>query len=406
MSDQYSSNVPDPVATSPSSTARRLPRSALWRARIVTMAVFFVSGMLYASWGVNIPTVRDKFALDAAQLSVALLAVAGGSIAAMLCVGPWLAKVGTRRAYLFTGPAMGVSASLMLTMPSYIALLAMLALFGVTMATVDVAMNAEASAVENAAAKPIMSSLHGMWSIGGMGGAAAGAALLGLGIAPELHMAVVSLIATAVLLAARGSVLPHVAENRHPPPGKPRSGSRELVLLGSVALIALIAEGAMYDWTTVYMRDIVLTSPAFAGTAYASFSAGMAVARFAGDWIRARLGAPQLVCMSALLACTGMVIALLLPFPYIVLTGFTLMGLGMANMMPVLFAAAANVKGVRAAQGLARVAGMAYVGLLVGPALIGGVAQATTLPIGLSIVALCAALVAVVGPRGLKRIGL
>jgi predicted MFS family arabinose efflux permease len=268
-------------------------------------------------------------------------------------------------------------------------------------------MNAEASAIENAAAKPIMSSLHGMWSVGGMGGAAAGAALLGLGIAPELHMAVVSLIATAVLLATRGLVLPHVAEKRHPPqPGKPRSGSRDLVLLGSVALIALIAEGAMYDWTSVYMHDIVLTSPAFAGIAYASFSAGMAIARFAGDWVRARLGAPQLVCMSALLACAGIVIALLLPFPYIVLTGFTLMGLGMANMMPVLFAAAANVKGVRAAQGLARVAGTAYVGLLVGPVLIGGVAQATTLPIGLSVVALCAALVAVVGPRVLKRVGL
>lgn len=371
------------------------------------MAVFFVSGMLYASWGVNIPTVRDKFALDAAQLSVALFAVAGGSIAAMLRVGSWLAKVGTRRAYLIAGPAMGISASLVLTMPSYIALLAMLALFGVTMATVDVAMNAEASAIENAAAKPIMSSLHGMWSVGGMGGAAAGAALLGLGIAPELHMAVVSLIATAVLLATRGLVLPHVAEKRHPPqPGKPRSGSRDLVLLGSVALIALIAEGAMYDWTSVYMHDIVLTSPAFAGIAYASFSTGMAIARFAGDWIRARLGAPQLVCMSALLACAGIVIALLLPFPYIVLTGFTLMGLGMANMMPVLFAAAANVKGVRAAQGLARVAGTAYVGLLVGPVLIGGVAQATTLPIGLSVVALCAALVAVVGPRILKRVGL
>lgn len=371
------------------------------------MAVFFVSGMLYASWGVNIPTIRDKFALDAAQLSVALFAVAGGSIAAMLRVGPWLAKVGTRRAYMIAGPAMGVSASLLLAMPSYIALLAMLALFGVTMATVDVAMNAEASAIENAAAKPIMSSLHGMWSVGGMGGAAAGAALLGLGIAPQLHMAVVSLIAAVVLLAARGSVLPHVAEKGHPPrPGKPHSSSRDLALLGSVALIALIAEGAMYDWTTVYMRDTVLASPTFANIAYASFSAGMAVARFAGDWVRARLGAPQFVCISALLACAGMVIALLLPFPYIVLTGFTLMGLGMANMMPVLFAAAANVKGVHAAQGLARVAGTAYVGLLVGPVLIGGVAQTTTLPIGLSVVALCAALVAVVGPRVLKRVGL
>lgn len=371
------------------------------------MAVFFVSGMLYASWGVNVPTVRDKFALNAAELSVALLALAGGSIAAMTCVGPWLTRVGTRGAYLAMGPAMGLSAALILAMPSYIALLAMLGIFGITMAIIDVAMNAEASAIEHATARPIMSSLHGMWSIGGMSGAAAGGALLDLGVAPRLHMAAVSVIAVIVLLAARGATLQHVASSAQDThSGQHASSSRYLILLGSIALVALAAEGAMYDWTTVYMRDVVQTSAAFASAAYASFSAGMALARFAGDFIRARLGAPLLVCVSAALACAGIVIALALPFPYVALGGFTLMGLGMANMMPVLFAAAANIKGIRAAEGLARVAGIAYIGLLLGPVLIGGVAQVTTLSVGLSVVALCAALVAVIGPRLLTRIGL
>jgi fucose permease len=385
--------------------APALRRSGLWRARIATMGVFFVAGMIYASWGVNVPTVRDKFGLNAGQLSVALFAVAGGSIAAMTRIGPWLARVGTRRAYRVAGLGMAVTAGLILVMPSYATLLAMLAAFGVTMATIDVAMNAEASAVENASTKPIMSSLHGMWSIGGMFGAAAGGLLLKAGVPPQVHMGAVSLVAAAVLLAARRAALPMPApEQRDNHPDTRRAGSRGLFLLGIVALIALIAEGAMYDWTTVYMRDVVRASPAFASAAYASFSAGMAAARFAGDAVRARFGAPQLVCASAALACVGMIGALLLPHPASAMIGFALMGLGLANMMPVLFAAAANVEGIHPAEGLARVAGLAYVGLLIGPVLIGGVAQMTTLPVGLSVVAVCAALVAVIGPRVLRRL--
>ena len=160
----------------------------------------------------------------------------------------------------------------------------------------------------------------------------------------------------------------------------------------------------MYDWATVYMRDIVIATPAVASAAYAAFSGGMAAARFGGDAVRARFGAPQLVMASASLAFAGMIGALLLPYPVTALAGFTLMGLGLANMMPVLFAAAARVKGIHAAEGLAHVAGLAYFGMLLGPVIIGGIAQVTSLPIGLSVVALCAALIAIAGPRVLRRL--
>ncbi|KGX75574.1 putative membrane protein [Burkholderia pseudomallei MSHR435] len=180
--------------------------------------------------------------------------------------------------------------------------------------------------------------------------------------------------------------------------------SPALWALGAIALVALIAEGAMYDWATVYMRDVVLASPAFSSAAYAAFSGGMAAARFAGDAVRARFGAPQLVCASATLACVGMIAALALPSPFVALAGFTLMGLGLANMMPVLFAAAARIDGIHAAEGLAHVAGLAYFGLLFGPVAIGAVTQAANLSVGLSIVALCAALVAIVAPKVLSRL--
>lgn len=369
------------------------------------MALFFVAGMIYASWGVHVPTVRDRFALSPALLSFALLAVALGSIAAMTTNARWIARVGTRTACLAGGVAMSACAALILIVPSYPLLLAVLALFGFSMATFDVAMNAEASAVENAAGKPIMSMLHGMFSVGGMAGAAAGGALLSAGMAPAVHLALAALVGAGVLLAACPSVLPHVP---HTDPahggGASRWRSSALWMLGAIALVALIAEGAMYDWATVYMRDVVAASPALASAAYAAFCGGMAAARFAGDAVRARFGAPQLVFASASLACAGMIAALLLPHPAVALIGFTLMGLGLANMMPVLFAAAARVEGIHAAEGLAHVAGLAYFGLLFGPVVIGAVTQAVSLPAGLSVVALCSALVALVAPKVLGRL--
>ncbi|ALP61380.1 MFS transporter [Paraburkholderia caribensis] len=403
MSDRPSDSASLPAAH------RNLSASARNRARYATMALFFIAGMMYASWGVHVPTVRDRFQLNPAMLSLALFAVAGGSIGAMVTNAPWIARVGTRRACLAGGLVMSAAGALILVVPYYWMLLVLLALFGAGMATLDVAMNAEASTVEETLGRPIMSALHGMFSVGGMAGAAVGGAALAHGMAPAVHLLLASLISAAVLLAACPSVLPHVPHSEHPDAHTPRGNrwrSPALWALGAIALIALIAEGAMYDWATVYMRDVVASTPAVASAAYAAFSGGMAAARFAGDAVRARFGAPQLIAASASLACAGMIGALLLPHPIAALTGFTLMGLGLANMMPVLFAAAARVKGIHAAEGLAHVAGLAYFGLLLGPVIIGGVAQVTNLPIGLSVVALCAALVAFIGPKVLRRLGI
>jgi fucose permease len=384
---------------------RTLPAATRKRARYATMAIFFIAGMMYASWGVHVPTVRDKFALSPGMLSFALLAVAGGSICAMLTNASWIARVGTRNACLAGGCGMMISGSLILVTPYYWLLLVVLALFGFGMATLDVAMNAEASAVEEALERPIMSSLHGMFSVGGMAGAAAGGALLAHGLAPAAHLALAAAVSLVVLLVSLPAVLPHVPH--HDEHAKASSSNRwrsgALWALGGMALIALIAEGAMYDWATVYMRDVVGATPSVSSAAYAAFSGGMAAGRFGGDAVRARFGAPQLVFGSAGLAFVGMVMGLVVPNTLVTMTGFTLMGLGLANMMPVLFAAGARVQGVTAAEGLAHVAGLAYFGLLFGPVLIGGVAQISNLPIGLCVVAACCLIITVIGPRILKR---
>jgi MFS family permease len=374
-------------------------------ATFTTMALFFASGFLYASWGVHVPTVRFKFHLDDGLLSLALFVIAAGSIAAITRVGPWIERIGTRVACRIGGLAMAVCAALILVVPTYGSLLVVLAVFGIGNATLDVAMNAQASAVESAAGRPIMSTLHGMFSVGGIAGAALGAVAARIGMAPAWHLGMAALATGATVLAAgAGPIFPRQATGAYETeaPKLPRIALRYLWLIGGVAMIALIAEGAMYDWSSVYMRTVVHGSQATASLAYAAFSTGMALGRFCGDRLRTKFGASRLILASAVLACGGLLAALAIATPPAVLAGFACMGLGLANMVPVLFVAAAGVPGVPPAVGLARVAGLAYFGMLLGPVLIGLVAQATNLTIGLAMAAGFAALIGALGPVALR----
>ncbi len=371
----------------------------LLRARLATMALFFISGALYASWGLHVPTLKEKFALSEIMLSVALFMVAAGPISIMTRIGAWVTRVGGRAACTAGGLLLCACLALLLFIPWFVLLLPLLALFGMSAGLMDVAVNAEAAAVETALRKPIMSTLHGVFSIGGAIGAALGGLALSAGITPLHHLLFASAIGASVVLIARPALLPPVETRAI---AQPRDAWRGLWLLGTMACIAFIAEGAMYDWATVYMRDSLHTQYGTAGAAYAVFAAGMALGRLCGDPIRARAGNEKCVLVSGALACIGMTIALVWQKPGTALAGFMLTGLGLANIVPVIFAAAARIQNTHAAESIARVAGMGYVGFLLGPVLIGVIAHLTTLPIGLSLVAICAALIAGLGPRALR----
>ncbi|MGL6155996.1 MAG: MFS transporter, partial [Ralstonia mannitolilytica] len=195
---------------------RRLPLSA----RAATMALFFVNGATFATWGIHIPTVKARFGLSEASLSLAMFMVAAGAIVAMKFAGSWAARIGTRRASVQAGVAFGVMTALIMLMPTYPTLLAVLLLFGITNAGFDVAMNAQAATVEANHHKPIISSLHGMFSLGGMAGAAAGGVLLELGVPPAVHCGGMALVTMATALCAGPFMLPdHVhaeGEPAHP----------------------------------------------------------------------------------------------------------------------------------------------------------------------------------------------
>ncbi|MBP0622973.1 MFS transporter [Cupriavidus consociatus] len=366
------------------------------------MALFFVNGATFATWGVHIPTIKARFELSDAMLSLAMLAVAGGALLAMGPVGRWVARVGSARAATASGLVFALATVAILAMPSFWWLLPALVAFGMANAGFDVAMNAQAATVEASRPRPVMSALHGMFSLGGMAGAAFGGLMLALGVAPLAHAAMMAGVTALAALAAMPGLLPD-----HPVmPGAAHHRDhavRALWLLGLLAFLGLIGEGAMYDWTSVYMRDVTGAPTGWISLGYAAFSGGMACGRFGGDRLRARLGDGATLAGSAWLGFAGIVLALVAPLPLAALAGFTLMGLGAANMVPIFFVAASRLPGVAPAEAISRVARFAYLGLLLGPVLIGGVAHLADLRLGLAVVALTMGWIALAGARSARR---
>ena len=361
--------------------------------RIATSLLFFCSGFVFASWGVHIPTIKDKFQLGEGALSLTMLSMAFGAVIAMNHIGRLSSSLGSARTGAWSGVLLAIGVALILVTPTLPALIILLLLFGAVMAALDVAMNAQAAIVETAYARPVMSSMHGLFSIGGFAGAGLGALWLAAGGTPLTHLFAVGAITAACSIAARPALRADPQHEAHESGHAQRHANRQLRQLGLLAFLGLVAEGAMYDWSTVYMRDYTLASIAWINAGYATFSIGMSAGRFTGDAIRERLGNVRTLHFSAGLCVLGIALSLLWAAPVPAAIGFGLIGLGASNMMPVLFAAAANVQGMSASEAIAGMARIAYLGLLCGPVLIGALAQFFGLPLALIVIGLSAALV-------------
>jgi predicted MFS family arabinose efflux permease len=369
------------------------------------MAQFFVNGAAFAAWGVQIPDIKTRFGLSDFVLSFAMLVVAGGAILAMGTVGRWAARVGSARALAVSGVIYAVATGLIPLMPSFPALLALLAVLGMAMAGFDVTMNVQAAGVETRGGRPIMSTLHGMFSVGGMAGAALGGLAAWAGLPPWLYPAAIALAALAAIFAGAPYLLADAQAKNETRSRQRGAASAAVWVLGFFAFLGLICEGAMYDWASVYLRDVAHAAPQLARYGYAAFSAGMACGRFAADPLRRRFGGGALLSVSVWTGFFGIALAVSLPGEIPTTAGFLLMGLGVANLMPFFFLAGARLPGMSPAQGVAAVARCAYAGMLLGPALIGGIAHHAGLQAALGAVAVIMGLIAAVGVRQVRRVG-
>jgi len=358
--------------------------STRWAAR----AQFFASGFIFATWGVHVPTVKAHYAIDEAQLGLAMLAAGAGAMLGLTSAGRWIGRHGARRMAALCGCIYALLLAGLIAMPGYLFLLALLAVFGLVTSVFDVAINAEAAQLELLGGQPLMSGMHGMFSLGGMAGAASGSAALAAGLGAQAHLLWVA--AAMVLMVALSSwhMLPR------PPAASDASAADHsfrlprgvLAVLGVLAALGLIAEGAIYDWSVLYMQQELGSPQNQAALAYASFSAAMAAARFGGDAMRARFSPAALLLGSGVLAAAAMTLVLLTDLPWLALVGFAGVGVGFANVVPILFGASARVPGIEPATGIAAVSAVAYLGFMAGPAVIGLLARAASLTAALYVV--------------------
>jgi fucose permease len=332
-------------------------------------AIFFINGVVVASWVPHIPALKAKHALNDGTLGTVLLCMALGVVLALPLAGWLTGRVGSHRSTAFAAVGLGVALPLPVVSPSISLLSLSLMLLGACNGMLDVSMNAQAVAIEARYGRPIMSSFHGFFGLGGFAGAALAGGAMWLGIDGARHTVAIALICALVVALVRRRLLPS-------PIGRPGPGfvfakpSHALLGLGILAFCALLAEGAMADWSAVYLRDVLGTSPAVAAAGFAAFSLALAGGRFAGDRLVARLGPCRLLRVFSAIAAGGLGVALLIGQPSVAAVGFGLVGLGISNAIPVLFSAAGGVPGVQPGIALAAVATTGYLGFLVGPPLI------------------------------------
>ena len=374
--------------------------SSVMRARIAVAAIFFLNGVSVASWVVRIPDVQQALTLSAGTLGLALLGAAAGALVAMPFAGRLVSRHGSRAVTVGAALAYAATLALPAVAPSLILLIAALFINGAANGSLNVAMNAQASTVERVHGRPIMSSFHALFSGGGLAGAAGGGMIAAGGASAQLHLAVVGGVMIALVVVAARAMLPASAE-WHPPEAEAEAGDegarpgRRVILLGVLAFSVLFAEGAMGDWSAVYLRDVAGAGPGLAASGYAAFSIAMALGRVVGDHLTARVGATRMVGFGALLATAGIALALFDPSTRAIAIGFGAVGAGLATAFPSVLTAASRVPGMKAGAGIAAVATLGYTGLLAGPPLIGFVAQMTNLRGGMAAVGMACLLTAV-----------
>jgi MFS family permease len=394
------------------------------RARWGVGLVFFVNGAAFASWVSRIPALRAGMALSDGALGSVLFAMSCGVLLSFPLAGKGAQLLGARQLALLAG----VVLLLMLPMPFLVGILPSLVLVmlevGAALGTMQVAMNVLAVDVQARVPRPIMSSLHGAWSAGGLVGAGVGSLAAHAALSPVLHLMGTGIALGGVLLLAllllvgarlpaRASAMPPAMRPSMSFKRRPLRGDRVLLGLGVICFCAFLTEGALADWSAVWLHDKALASESQAALGYAVFAGAMTTMRLVGDRVLEVFGIVRVLRLLTALGALALAAALLLARVEGAMLAFVLLGLGMATVVPTAFAAAGRradalaggaAGEASAARSVALLSGFGYTGLLLGPPLIGWLAQATTLTWALGLlVLLVAAIVALVPLLGDRR---
>ena len=354
------------------------------------VVLFLVHGLVVSSWISRIPAVQTRLQLSNGVLGLTLLSSAIGAVLTIPAVGYLVSRFGSKRVCTLSSILFCLAVVLMGLAFNAATLAGALFVFGSLAAAMDVSMNAQGVEVEKGMGRPTMSRFHGMFSLGAMAGAALGGAVAARGVAVSTHFAFSSLLNLLALLVAvpllRADVSAAVERQHRLPFNKV---PKVLLALSAIGFCILLAEGAMADWTAVYLRQNLAAGPGLAAAAYSVFSGAMAGFRFLGDFITERFGPLRTVRGGCLVAAAGLVYALAARSPEWSLPGFAATGAGLSVIIPLVFGSGGKVPSVSPGPGIATVTGIGYVGFIVGPPSIGFVSQIVTLRYALGIVVAC-----------------
>lgn len=355
------------------------------RGRLSICALFLLNGAILGSWAPQIPLLLSRHAISESTLGLLIFVMGIGSMAAMCLSGRLTARHGSRALVRATALLCALTLPLAVLAPDIVTLALAMAAMGACIAMMDVATNANACELEFATGRAQLSTSHGCWSVGGfLGGALGGPGIAALGSSGHalataaLALAVIAL-AWSSLAAVTVAPAAHDSSEAQTPTAPARLGLT-IYLMGLMALLAFVPESAILDWSALYLSADHGADVAQSGLAFALFSACMALMRFCGDAVRNRVGAVPLLRASSLVAATGLTLAALAPTAPLAIAGFALTGLGLANVVPILFSAAGRHGGANPGGAIATVSFMGYGGMLVAPTVIGASVEPAGFP--------------------------
>ena len=370
-------------------------RGRLARARMAVSVVFLVPGAAAGLWAVHIPLIATRLAIDPGVIGLALLAMAIGAVVTMPLTGVLLGRFGTRRPTAAFALIFSAIFPFAILAPSTPLLFVGAFLFGSAMGAVDVSMNMQAAEIEEARGRPTMSSFHGFFSLGTLVGSALGGLIIAVGLG---NGGGAVLTAIALFIASIWAGL-NLWQSDAPAHEGPRFALPPLALLGigAIPFLSFAAEGAVTDWSALYLATVKMSGVAAAASGVVTFSIAMVIFRLTGDWVVARLGGVATVVGGGLLVAAGMGLAIVTPSFVVAAIGFAIVGVGAANLVPVAISAASRIKGIQPGLAVAAATSMGYAGFLIFPPVLGFVARGFGLSVSLLIVVVMGLAMAALG---------
>ena len=343
--------------------------------RLAVNIFFGANGFLFANYIARLPEIQASHALDNGAIGLVLLASALGALIAMPLSGWLITNNGSKRITVIAGLLLCLSIPLIGFVPNGAILGMLFFLFVFATGTLDIAMNAQAVMVEKAIKKPIMTSFHALFSAGMMVGAGSSALFTRFEISLIYHLITVSVFSLAWVIWGILHLINDEGQKLARKGKAFRLPEASLLVIGLIAFCCMLGEGAMANWSTNYMLNIADAGPSFAPMGLLAFSSAMMIARFGGDFVRNRLGDQKLLSLNSIIAAIGLGLVLLIPIPWVVFLGLLLVGLGLSAIVPIAYSTAGNAPGLSPGEGISMVATIGYAGFLLGPPIIGFLAD-------------------------------